>query len=215
VEDTGCSISEDIMPKIFDPFFTTKGHGKGTGLGLSICYGIIKDHGGDITLRNTSDGAIAEVRLPASTGDISKGSLPERVEYSANRKNVGKHAYIMVIEDEENLLDLMSDVLSPYYYVMSYKNGKEALDHINDYDWGLIISDLRMPEMDGMEFYEEALKSKSELKDIFVFITGDTYDVQVRTFFKQTGAAFIKKPFKIKEIIDIVQRYVTDKRAEC
>ncbi len=215
VEDTGCGIPENVMSKVFDPFFTTKGQGKGTGLGLSICYGIIRDHEGDITLMNTSDGAIAEVRLPAFTGDISKGSLPDRAGYRVDRKNVEKHAYIMVIEDEENLLDLMNDTLSPYYYVMSYKNGKEALDHINDYDWGLIISDLRMPEMDGMEFYEEVLKSKPDLKDIFVFITGDTYDLQVKAFFEQTGAAFVKKPFKIKEIMDIVQRYVTNKRVEC
>jgi len=212
---SACGIPENVMSKVFDPFFTTKGQGKGTGLGLSICYGIIRDHEGDITLMNTSDGAIAEVRLPAFTGDISKGSLPDRAGYRVDRKNVEKHAYIMVIEDEENLLDLMNDTLSPYYYVMSYKNGKEALDHINDYDWGLIISDLRMPEMDGMEFYEEVLKSKPDLKDIFVFITGDTYDLQVKAFFEQTGAAFVKKPFKIKEIMDIVQRYVTNKRVEC
>lgn len=217
VEDTGCGIPENVMSKVFDPFFTTKGQGKGTGLGLSICYGIIRDHEGDITLENTSNGTIAEVRLPASTGDISKGFLPGRVEYRVNRKdrkNREKYAYIMVIEDEENLLDLMSDALSPYYYVMGYKNGKEALDHINDHDWGLIISDLRMPEMDGMEFYGEALKSKPELKDIFVFITGDTYDLQVKAFFEQTDVAYIKKPFKIKEIMDVVQRYATDKRAE-
>jgi two-component system sensor histidine kinase HydH len=63
--DTGPGISPDIIPRIFEPFFTTKEPGKGTGLGLSVCYGIIKQHGGSITYRNTDDGGCFEIRLPA------------------------------------------------------------------------------------------------------------------------------------------------------
>ena len=74
-QDSGPGIKEPN--RIFDPFYTTKNVGKGTGLGLSICYGIIKEHGGDISARNREDGgAVIEVRLPANGSAGSPGSGP-------------------------------------------------------------------------------------------------------------------------------------------
>ncbi|OQC22149.1 MAG: Sensor histidine kinase TodS [Deltaproteobacteria bacterium ADurb.Bin072] len=112
----------------------------------------------------------------------------------------------MVVEDEEDLLDLMVDSLSPYYTVMTYENGKTAYDHIDEYSWELIISDLRMPVMNGMELYAEAVKRNPGLKRRFMFITGDTYDFQVKEFLESTGVTYLRKPFRIKELRETVSR---------
>jgi CheY-like chemotaxis protein len=81
-------------------------------------------------------------------------------EVAASRKVKGaKRSLIMVVEDEEDLLALMVDTLSPYYAVKPYSNGKNAFDHFNDHQWELIISDLRMPVMDGMELYHTVVNN--------------------------------------------------------
>ena len=206
IEDTGPGIPESVMSKIFDPFFTTKPKDKGTGLGLSICYGIITDHKGEISLENTINGAMATMKLPAvrEIGDVQPEESTDSISLSPG--DGSRKSLIMVVEDEEDLLDLMVDSLSPYYTVMTYENGKTAYDHIDEHAWELIISDLRMPVMNGMELYEEAIKRNPGLRKRFMFITGDTYDFQVKEFLENTGVTYLRKPFRIKELRDTVSR---------
>jgi len=115
---------------------------------------------------------------------------------------------IMIVEDEQDLLDLMVDALEPYYKVRSFMNGREAYDNLESENWELIISDLRMPEMDGMEFYRETMKISAKLASRFIFTTGDTYDIQVKNFLEETGAVYIKKPFRITELREIVREHI-------
>jgi len=90
--------------------------------------------------------------------------------------------------------------------VACFVNGKDALDHLNDYKWDLMISDLRMPEMNGMDFYHQVLEIDAALKEKFIFVTGDTYDMKVRKFLEETGLPFLKKPFRIKELLNVVRQ---------
>ena len=94
--------------RIFDPFYTTKTVGKGTGLGLSICYGIIKEHGGEIVARNRDEGGAAEwkIRLPA----CEKVSLPEVSAPAPKRESLLK-GRVLLVEDEEAVLEFERDVL--------------------------------------------------------------------------------------------------------
>jgi len=211
IEDTGPGIPKEITSKIFDPFFTTKSQGKGTGLGLSICYGIIQDHNGDITLENTDHGACARIRLPAYTGsgEEQEYALEPLYQPSKGKLKPSKgrvKPVIMLVEDEKDLMSLMVDVLSPEFNVACFVNGKDALDHLNDYKWDLMISDLRMPEMNGMDFYHQVLEIDAALKEKFIFVTGDTYDMKVRKFLEETGLPFLKKPFRIKELLNVVRQ---------
>ncbi len=119
-----------------------------------------------------------------------------------------KRSTIMVVEDEEDLLDLMVDTLSPYYDVMTFNDGRKAYDHLDEHAWELIISDLRMPVMDGMELYHEVIKKQPGLKKRFMFITGDTYDFEVKEFLENTGVVFLRKPFRIKELRDVVHKQI-------
>jgi two-component system NtrC family sensor kinase len=210
IEDTGGGIAEDVKTKIFDPFFTTKPKDKGTGLGLSICYGIISDHKGEVFIENTSNGAMATMKIPAimevDTKDEDTGKDDEPV--SMLYENQKRQSLIMVVEDEADLLDLMVDTLSPHYKVITFENGRKACDNLEEYAWELIISDLRMPVMNGMEFYHEAIKKNPGLKKRFLFITGDTYDFQVKEFLETTGVTYLRKPFRIKELRESVHKHL-------
>ena len=210
IEDTGPGIPDDIVTKVFDPFFTTKSKDKGTGLGLSICYGIISDHKGEISLENTKNGALASIQIPAIMNGVEEDILCEGTEEPVQRIVFEDHkrSTIMVVEDEEDLLDLMVDTLSPYYEVMTFNDGRKAYDHLDEHPWELIISDLRMPVMDGMELYHEVIKKQPGLKKRFMFITGDTYDFEVREFLENTGVVFLRKPFRIKELRDVVHKQI-------
>jgi len=210
IEDTGPGIPDEVMSKIFDPFFTTKPKDKGTGLGLSICYGIISDHKGEISLENTGDGAIARLRIPAMMQGIDAEVCRAGVEEIAPAavKENSQRSMIMVVEDEEDLLDLMVDTLSPYYDVKTFNNGRKAYDHLDEHAWELIISDLRMPVMNGMELYHEVVKKYPVLKKRFMFVTGDTYDFEVKEFLENTGVAFLRKPFRIRELRDVVHKQI-------
>ncbi len=209
IEDSGPGIPEEIMTKIFDPFFTTKAKDKGTGLGLSICYGIISDHKGEISLENTGRGAVARIKIPAMVTDKQEQQVEVKAEKVPSRTKAQdsvKRSLIMVVEDEEDLLDLMVDTLSPYYEVTPFNNGQIAYDHLTEQQWELIISDLRMPVMDGMELYHTAIKNHPWLKERFMFITGDTYDYKIKEFLETTGVAFLRKPFRIKDLREIVNK---------
>jgi two-component system NtrC family sensor kinase len=206
IEDTGPGIPESVMTKIFDPFFTTKPKDKGTGLGLSICYGIITDHKGEVFLENTMNGAMATMKIPV-VRDVEGARPAECTDHDPIQPSeADRRSLIMVVEDEEDLMDLMVDTLSPFYTVMTFENGKKAYDHIEEHAWELIISDLRMPVMNGMELYEEAVKRNPGLRKRFMFITGDTYDFQVKEFLESTGVTYLRKPFRIKELRDTVSR---------
>jgi two-component system NtrC family sensor kinase len=206
VEDTGPGIPEEVMGRVFDPFFTTKPKDKGTGLGLSICYGIITDHKGDISLENTGSGARATVKIPAASVLEHEQGL-EGLDTALGLSPGGHESgLIMVVEDEEDLRDLMVDTLSPFYHVMTFDNGRSAFDHLDEYSWELIISDLRMPVMNGMEFYEEAVRRNPTFRNRFMFITGDTYDYQVREFLERNNVTFLRKPFRIMELRETVSR---------
>ena len=210
IEDTGPGIPDELMSKVFDPFFTTKPKDKGTGLGLSICYGIIADHKGEVFLENTRNGAIATMKIPYVMGMITgetAGCADEKP--MAVDDDQKKRFMIMVVEDEADLLDLMVDTLSPYYSVVTFENGRKACDHLDEYAWELIISDLRMPVMNGMEFYHEAIKKDPSFEKRFMFITGDTYDYQVKEFLESTGVTYLRKPFRIKELKDMVYKHLS------
>jgi signal transduction histidine kinase len=210
IEDTGPGIADGVKTKIFDPFFTTKPKDKGTGLGLSICYGIISDHKGEVFIENTSNGAMATMKIPAimemdtKDKDTIIDDEPASMLYDKRKRQ----SLIMVVEDEADLLDLMVDTLSPHYKVITFENGRKACDSIDEYAWELIISDLRMPVMNGMEFYHEAIKKNPGLKKRFLFITGDTYDVKVKDFLETTGVTYLKKPFRIKELRESVHKHL-------
>ncbi|MBI5407627.1 MAG: cache domain-containing protein [Nitrospirae bacterium] len=193
--DTGVGIPAANLKKIFDPFFTTREIGKGTGLGLSISYGIIKEHGGEIYAESSpGEGATFHIDLPVGHPE---GDMEDREETALQEKGakVSKKK-VLIIDDEPMLLDLLKAVIEEAgHEVDATSDARYALEKIRHAAYDLIICDMRMPHMDGKEFYREVEELSPGLQKKIIFSTGDVVNADTQSFLKQSGARWLEKPF--------------------
>ena len=204
IEDDGPGIPPDVLPRIFDPFLTTKSPGKGTGLGLSVCHGIVSEHGGQIWVESEAGkGARFYVQIPVITAENRAGedldtgtAVPEETE----------GARILVVEDEEVLRGMVVRVLEQVgYQVDTRPDGLEALEKIGEVDYDLIICDVRMPRLSGIDLYKRLSAKRSKALGRILFITGDTVSVETIGFIEENGIPYLGKPFEIQELIEKVR----------
>ncbi len=205
VQDNGPGIVADALRRIFDPFFTTKQAGEGTGLGLTISYGIIDEHGGRIHAESPPGrGAIFTIELPVVAG---KAERPEGEEPEAAGPTPGPRRRILVVDDEENIRKLLSGILGmDGHAVDTAKNGAQALERLSGKRYDLIITDIKMPEMDGQTLYQRLRDIDSDLARRTVFITGDTVSPETRVFLQNVTNPCLSKPFRLREIRDTVEK---------
>jgi DNA-binding NtrC family response regulator/nitrogen-specific signal transduction histidine kinase len=197
VEDTGPGVPPEIQDRIFEPFFTTKPPGEGTGLGLPLCQSIVESHGGTIRLDSPAGrGALFTVELPVQA--------PPPVEVAATAAGPDAAAgpkRILVVDDEQGVASTLADMLtSDGHQVDVAQNGRTALDRIRASAYDLVVSDLRMPELDGPGLYRELERLRPDLLRRILFLTGDTLDPGVATFLEQTGVPSVSKPFTWEEM---------------
>jgi len=165
VSDTGQGVPSEIVERIFDPFFTTKQVGRGTGLGLSISYGIIKQHHGHIRVSSEKGkGATFDIYLPLTdrvdTVGQDTGLLPP----------VGGNELLLVVEDDDSVRQVTRAVLEEVgYRVLAVEDGKAALDLYLQHgeEIALILTDIIMPRMTGIELYQEVRSLNNEVKVLF------------------------------------------------
>ncbi len=201
VADTGPGIPPEIVTRIFEPFFTTKPPEQGTGLGLSLCHGIVEGHGGTIRVESQPQhGAIFVVELPVEAQPTVE---PEALE--ARPVILGKT--ILVVDDESEVAAVLADVLSVEgHEVETAANGVVALHKLRERIYDLIISDLRMPELDGPGLYRELERRHPELCRRVIFLTGDSLNPEIREFLEQTRVLCLSKPLMPEEIRRVVQQ---------
>jgi PAS domain S-box-containing protein len=151
IKDNGPGIGTDVRSRIFEPFFTTKKMEAGTGIGLAICHRIIESHGGTISVEDTRDsGASFAIRFPESTRSSEETPSTERPE--ASRATFS----ILVVDDEADVLDVLADILrGDGHDVDTADSGDAALERLRDRDFAVVVSDLRMPGLDGPGLYEK------------------------------------------------------------
>ncbi len=195
IEDNGPGIPEEYLSKIFDPFFTTKQPGKGTGLGLSIIYGIIQKHGGFITV-DTSPGSGTRfiVRLPlfASSRRQQSGNLPSPTWIPSK---------VLVVDDEANICLTLSKYFTDIgCEVDTAISGNEALNKIKNQFYDLLLVDIKMPKMDGLEFYQRLCTERPEMAARFAFMTGVSGQ-EAQNIIKATGIPLLQKPFSRRDIL--------------
>ena len=204
VADNGPGIPSDIIGRIFDPFFTTKPLGKGTGLGLTISNTIIQEHRGKILVENQpTGGAKFTVELPVvqcaetPTTDRPPREIKPQGALAATRS-------VLVVDDEPAVLALLKQIMTRGgYEVITATNGQEALERIAARSYDLILSDMRMPGMDGRKLFETVKKQNPALAHRIVFVTGDTVSADTQAFFKDTGNHWLSKPFNVAQVTDI------------
>ncbi|HEY4683165.1 MAG TPA: PAS domain S-box protein [Candidatus Acidoferrales bacterium] len=200
--DNGPGIKDPS--KVFDPFYTTKAVGKGTGLGLSICYGIVGEHGGEISAENRKPaGALFRVRLPILTG----GAKPVAAAASSLQE-VPAGARILLVDDEEAVLELEQEILKgKLFSVLTARSGQEALAALERETVDLVVTDLKMPgEISGKDLFFWIQKHRPQLQQRFVLTMSDARQDEVRSLVEEHHIHYIQKPFNVTEFLAVVQR---------
>lgn len=196
ISDDGPGIADEIRDKVFDPFFTTKEPGKGTGLGLSVSYGIIKKHGGEIFIQEgVREGAGFVIDLPVTTPHGEYGGT-ENTE-TEDRIMEMKNKRVLIVEDEVIMISLLKTVLEEEGYIADIAScGREAIRNRDLGQYDLIVCDIRLPDINGMELFKELKKRYPDVADRVFFITGDTSS-KTKKFLDKSGNPYLLKPFKI------------------
>ena len=206
VSDSGCGMDAATQEKIFEPFFTTKASGRGTGLGLSIVYGIIKQHGGHITLESgPGQGTSFGIYLP-----LSDSAQQEQAGESEPDLPRGGKETILVVEDDPMVRNLVDSVLQSYgYRVILARDGEEALELFAEH-WhriDLALLDVILPRMNGRQLCETLRERAPRLK--VLFLTGYTADVIEDRGILVDGIDLLLKPAqpvelaqKIRDLLD-------------
>lgn len=183
--------------RAFDPFYTTKTVGKGTGLGLSVCYGIVREHGGEITAENRERGAGVRVTLPAGRYEEAVAAVEAPLVSAQAPENRSRRRIILLVDDEPSLLKLqamfvgmMGDDAIPAL------SAEAAITCLGEREVHAIVSDVRMPGMGGIAFYEWIGEHRPELLPRFLFTSGDVLNAGFQEFLERTGVPRISKPFR-------------------
>lgn len=205
-QDTGPGILPDVLPKVFEPFFTTKEVGVGTGLGLSISYGIVKEHGGEISVENRlGEGVTFIVGLPLN------GRGKERQPRGAPAGHspfIGRK--ILIVDESASVQEMCAYILrGEGLQVEMVGKAKTALERLRTDRADLILIDLNMSDADGPAFYNAILKEVPVLSDKIIFSANDEPDDAILHFLNEKKLDFLIKPFSIVSLKEAVYRALT------
>ena len=199
VTDNGPGVPQELRQRIFEPFFTTKPVGVGTGIGLSLCHSIVKNHGGSIEINDASGGgALFRVTLPLGEPGAESGYETESIA------SEGAAEPILIVDDEPEIAELLSDILisSGYQTVLAH-SGEHALEQLEKQSFALILSDIRMPELDGPGLYQALVERFPDMAKRLVFVTGDILQ-SIDSNLRVSRVPIIEKPFNPADIVRIV-----------
>lgn len=202
VRDSGPGIRDP--KRVFDPFYATKSIGKGTGLGLSICYGIVKEHGGEIVAGNHPEGgAVFTVRLPLAA---------EAASAPAPAWGAGEPALlrgrVLIVDDELSVLEFEREVLLGVgAEVVAVDNGDEAVTCLRNQEFDAILLDGKMPgRWDGPDLYRWVEENRPALAARILLTVSDLSDGKIRRFLEATRCPCIVKPFEVKDLLALTRR---------
>jgi CheY-like chemotaxis protein len=180
--------------------------GAGTGLGLSVSYGIAQEHRGRLTVESRPGRTVFTLELPVGAPSVTAGAAADVGEPPA----AGQGRRALLVEDEPSVRDFIVVLLEETgWRVDTAGGGRTALAMVQQSSYALIVSDIRMADGSGEEFYRSAVGHDPALAGRFVFITGDTANPAAWEFLKQTSVPVLEKPFATAEFLDAVRRVVS------
>ena len=210
VSDTGHGMNSVVLKKIFDPYFSTKGPGEGTGMGLAVVHGIVKSHGGNITVYSkVGEGTTFHVYLPLiETRPVEPKTVPAGLTPTGTE-------HILFVDDEEPIVLMIQKILERLgYQVTSRTSSAEALEVFkakpDEYD--LVITDMTMPNMTGLELAPRLGEIRSDIPIIMCTGFNETIDEDKA---KNMGIlAYIMKPVLIDEIAKTIRKVLDERKEE-
>jgi PAS domain S-box-containing protein len=200
--------------RIFDPFYTTKNVGKGTGLGLSICYGIVKEHGGDITAHNAANGgAVIEVRLPLAVAAVAIADSPPAVP---PRREGAIQGRVLLVEEEEAVLEFERDVLTGAgANVVTATRSEDVKTRLLSEPFDALIMNGKMPaDWNAKEAFAWMKEHCPEMENhvLFTFSHG-MEEGDERVFLQENKVPYLVKPFEVAELISQSRRLLQKAKA--
>jgi PAS domain S-box-containing protein len=208
VEDNGRGIPAQHLPRIFDPFFTTKPVGQGTGLGLAISHAIVSEAGGEIQVRSQSSAGTCfrVVFPPAGPAPLREGSFRAQTQRQRSLR-------VLVVDDEPSVGSALKRTLGRYHEVVATTEAKHALEQLQQgLHFDVILCDLMMPHMSGMEFYRVLQEQFPAIARRVVFMTGGIFTDAARAFIAQAPNPTIDKPFDRDHLEAVLTRIASEQR---
>ncbi len=204
VTDTGPGIPPEVQARMFEPFFTTKPVGEGTGLGLPLSRSFVEAHAGAIRVTSeVGHGASFEITLP-----VTRESAEDRRE-PAPSTMPPRRLTILLVDDDAPVAVAVGDMLALDGHVVEIKtDGHEALEACRRRDYDLVLSDVRMPGLDGPRLFEELARTGHPAVERWIFLTADTLSEATREFLARARVPHLSKPFTIDELRRVVRQVV-------
>jgi len=210
VTDTGVGISEDHLPKVFEPFFTTKPAGEGTGLGLSICHRLIHAMGGRIQVTSEEgNGSRFSVFLT-----IAAGRLDADAPMSDPAPGTSRRLRLLVVDDEVLVARAVRRVFDKEFRVDVALDGQAALEKLRRADYDVVLCDVMMPGISGLDVYRQVRAENEPLARRFVFATGGLFSQELSDNVKRLSNMIVEKPFDPAELRRVILAAVPDVRSD-
>jgi two-component system NtrC family sensor kinase len=185
---------------VFEPFFTTKPEGAGTGLGLAVSRSIARDHGGDLVLERSAEGASFRLSLPLSGEAAAAQTAPLPLPPVP-----AAQARVLAVDDEPEIADLLRELLEAAgHEVVVAETGAVALALLDEARFDAVVSDLHMPDVDGATLWREIKARRPALARRVLFVTGDTLSPIVRQFLDDSRCPSLNKPFTRADLLEQV-----------
>jgi signal transduction histidine kinase len=200
VADNGPGIPEHLRARVFEPYFTTKPTGMGTGVGLAVSHGIVEAHGGTLILDCPEmGGAVFTITLPVCRAEDSDDADGPSRELTTPRRS------ILIVDDEAEIREILADILKgARHRVAAVASGREALERMAAERYDVILTDIRMPDLDGRTLYREIERRWPDRAARVVFVTGDSLASTLHEFASECGRPVIEKPFVPKDVRRVV-----------
>jgi CheY-like chemotaxis protein len=214
IADTGAGIPPHVRARLFEPFFTTKPVGVGTGLGLSICQSVADEHGAKLEVESeVGHGSVFRVRLPCRGRAVPTAQAEPAAAAAAPALRPAR-LRVLVVEDEELVALTIKRMLDRHHEALVVSRGSEALALLGaGQEFDVIVCDLMMPNMTGMQLFAEIERRHGEVLDRMLFMTGGAFSTDADEFLQRLPRPPLIKPFQPKELLEAIERVGHSARA--